>query len=113
MNRFSIGAAAGLLAMSLSGAFAQSMMTGENDMTLYSYDKDTDGASTCYDECATNWPNLGQEGDELSEGWTLVDRTDGTKQRAYDGKPAYYYIEDKKAGDATGDGKGGVWHLLK
>jgi predicted lipoprotein with Yx(FWY)xxD motif len=34
-------------------------------------------------------------------------------QWTYDGHPLYYYMEDKKAGDAMGDGKGGVWHVVK
>jgi hypothetical protein len=23
------------------------------------------------------------------------------------------YVDDKKAGDAAGDGKGGVWHIVR
>ena len=43
----------------------------------------------------------------MAEGeWTIVERTDGTKQWAYEGKPLYLYIEDKAAGDVTGEGKG-------
>jgi predicted lipoprotein with Yx(FWY)xxD motif len=49
-----------------------------------------------------------------SEGeWTLVERKDGSKMWAYESKPLYTYIEDKKAGDVTGDGVGGVWHVAK
>ena len=43
----------------------------------------------------------------------MVDRTDGTKQWAYDGKPMYFYKGDVKAGDAMGDGMGGMWHVIK
>ena len=43
----------------------------------------------------------------------MVDRTDGTKQWAYDGKPMYFYQGDVKAGDAMGDGMGGMWHVIK
>ena len=52
--------------------------------------------------------------DAKAEGeWTIVDRTDGSKMWAYEGKPLYLYIDDKKSGDVTGEGKGGVWHLAK
>ncbi|TIU59550.1 MAG: hypothetical protein E5W25_32730, partial [Mesorhizobium sp.] len=45
--------------------------------------------------------------------WTIVDRTDGTKMWAYDGKPVYTFVKDKKAGDVSGDGVAGVWHIVK
>ena len=48
----------------------------------------------------------------MGEGWTLVARTDGTMQWAYDGKPTYFYVGDAAAGDITGDGVGGVWHMI-
>jgi predicted lipoprotein with Yx(FWY)xxD motif len=34
-------------------------------------------------------------------------------QWAYDGKPLYYYDDDKKPGDKTGDMKNKVWHVLQ
>jgi hypothetical protein len=42
----------------------------------------------------------------------LTDRTDGTKQWTYDGKPLYLWIKDQKPGDMTGDGVKGVWHTV-
>ncbi|MGX9120100.1 COG4315 family predicted lipoprotein [Mesorhizobium sp. BHbsci] len=88
--------------------------TDANGMTLYTYDKDETGKSNCYDKCATSWPPLKTEADAKVEGeWTIVDRTEGTKMWAYEGKPLYTFIEDKKAGDVTGDGVGGVWHIAK
>ncbi|MNP39404.1 Secreted repeat [compost metagenome] len=45
--------------------------------------------------------------------WTLIKRKDGSMQWAYYGKPLYTYIDDKKAGDKAGEGKGGVWHIAK
>jgi predicted lipoprotein with Yx(FWY)xxD motif len=85
------------------------------DMTLYTYDKDEAGKSNCYDKCAVNWPPYLAEAGAAAEGeWTIIDRTDGTKQWAYEGKPVYYFIQDKKPGDVMGDGKGdGTWHVIK
>lgn len=98
----------------ISYAAAQTAMTNDAKMTLYTFDKDADGKSACYDDCAKNWPPyLGKEGETKAEGWSLVDRTDGTKQWSYKGKPVYLYHEDAKEGDAKGDGKGGgIWHIL-
>lgn len=33
-------------------------------------------------------------------------------QWADDGKPLYTYVDDKKPGDVTGDGKNEVWHAV-
>ena len=103
------------LLLSIGAAHAETMVSKDTMMTLYTYDKDTAGASTCYDDCAVNWPPyLGKAGEEkaMGEGWTLVERKDKTLQWAYDGKPVYLFIGDKKQGDMTGDGKGGVWKVL-
>ena len=43
--------------------------------------------------------------------WSVVKRDDGSSQWAYKGKPVYTYAKDT-AGKATGDGVGGVWHLV-
>ena len=88
--------------------------TNASGMTLYTFDNDKDGVSNCYDKCATNWPPLKAEADAKAEGgWTVVERKDGTRMWAYDGKPLYTFIKDKKAGDVTGDGVNGVWHIAK
>lgn len=89
--------------------------TDDKGMTLYTFDKDEAGKSNCYEQCAVNWPPLMAPADAMAEGeWTVIDRTDGSKQWAYDGKPVYLFIQDKAAGDVTGEGKGdGTWHVLK
>lgn len=88
--------------------------TDANGMTLYTFDKDEKGKTNCYDKCAANWPPLKAEaGAKAADEWTVVDRTDGSKMWAYDGKPVYTFIKDKKAGEMSGEGVGGVWHVLK
>ncbi|MES0203077.1 COG4315 family predicted lipoprotein [Mesorhizobium australicum] len=88
--------------------------TDANGMTLYTYDKDEKGKTNCYDKCAANWPPLkAKAGAKADDEWSVVDRTDGTKMWAHDGKPVYTFIKDKKAGDVTGDGVAGVWHVVK
>lgn len=95
-------------------AKAETMLTDAAGMTLYTFDKDTGGASSCYDDCAAKWPPyLGKEGDAMTEGWTMTPRTDGAMQWAYDGKPVYLYSGDTTKGDAMGDGLGDVWHVIK
>jgi predicted lipoprotein with Yx(FWY)xxD motif len=90
------------------------VLTDQKGMTLYTFDKDEKGKSNCYDQCAVNWPPFKAEAGAAPEGeWTIVDRTDGTKMWAYDGKPLYLWIKDTKPGDVTGDGVGDVWHVVK
>lgn len=84
-------------------------------MTLYSYDKDSSGVSNCYSGCDKAWPiyTAPKSAANLPDGFTVVKRTDNTSMYAYQGKPLYYYIQDTKPGDTTGDGVGGTWHLVK
>ena len=87
----------------------------EGGMTLYTFDKDTDGKSACNGPCATNWPPLKAEaGNKGPSGWTVVTRDDGSAQWAYKGKPLYTFVKDTKAGDVSGDGfLNGAWHIAK
>jgi|GEM_PF-1413376 predicted lipoprotein with Yx(FWY)xxD motif len=98
-------------------------LIGYTGMTLYTYSKDTGSVSTCYDTCATNWPpyivgaedNVKQvkSGVSASKVGTTV-RTGGSIQMTYDGKPLYFYAKDRpNTSDATGQGVGGVWYVVK
>jgi predicted lipoprotein with Yx(FWY)xxD motif len=118
-------AAAGLLSTSfamaeefLGGAVksaevgGKTILTDANDMTLYIWDKDAEGVSNCYDQCAVNWPPLLVDAStEVTGDFTLVDRNDSDQKIvAYKGWPLYLWIKDTKPGDTTGDGVGGTWH---
>jgi len=93
---------------------AGSVITDADGMTLYSFDKDETNMSNCYEQCAINWPPFFADADAADDGdWTVVDRTDGTKMWAYEGMPLYYWKNDAAPGDVTGDGVGGVWHVVK
>jgi len=114
--RMTLIRSAGVIAAALllaAAAQAAELLTAKDGMTLYVFDKDKGGVSSCYDACAAKWPPyLGKEGDKMMKDWTLVKRTDGNLQWAYDGKPLYFYKADKKKGDKTGDGIGGIWHVI-
>jgi predicted lipoprotein with Yx(FWY)xxD motif len=90
------------------------VMTDSAGMTLYSFDKDAGGKSSCNGPCAANWPPLQVTGDAKASGdWSIVARDDGSKQWAFKGKPLYHWSKDQKPGDKTGDGFNGVWHAVK
>ena len=64
--------------------------------------------------CATQWPPLAATATDKPTGdYTIVTRDDGAKQWAYKGRPLYLWVNDKKPGDKTGDGVGGVWKIAK
>ena len=94
-------------------------LVGPTGMTLYMFKNDTDGTSTCYDQCATNWPPLTVDSaDSIVPGLNLwgelgtTARTDGTLQVTYNGMPLYYFAQDAARGDMTGEGKGDVWYTI-
>ena len=93
---------------------AGKVLTSPTGMTLYTYDKDAQGASNCYGECAEYWPPVKAEATDKPVGdLTVVKRKDGSLQWADSGKPLYTFVSDKKPGDVTGDNKNGVWHVVK
>ena len=90
------------------------VLTTPDGRTVYTYDKDSSGASSCYDTCAEKWPPVTAANDAQAVGnMTVIERTDGTRQWAYNGMPLYLYEDDKAAGDVTGDNVGGVWHVVR
>lgn len=109
-------ASASNIYMSKTSPVKGTYMTDFQGMTLYTYDKDTTGVSNCYGGCAQAWPPYTSGAtaqNSLPANITVITRTDGTKQFAWKGMPLYYYATDSKAGDITGDGVGGVWHIIK
>lgn len=92
------------------------IVTDAKGMTLYTFDKDTKNVSNCTGQCLVNWPPFvvsGQAQSSLPANLGTFKKPDGSMQYTWKGMPLYYYIGDKKAGDATGDGVGGVWHVAK
>jgi predicted lipoprotein with Yx(FWY)xxD motif len=93
------------------------MLVGNNNMTLYTFAKDTAGSgkSVCNGSCATNWPPLLVDGgSSVSGDYSVITRDDGKKQLAYKGMPLYFWIKDIKPGDKTGNGfLGGAWRIVQ
>ena len=94
-------------------------LTGEDGKTLYVLTKDTPGASTCTDSCATTWPPFVLDAGETTAAGSGVTgtlgtlkRADGSMQVTYNNAPVYYFSGDSAAGDAKGQGIGGVWYVV-
>ena len=85
-----------------------------NGMTLYVFDRDGAGKSTCNAQCAVaRLPLIADTDAQASASFSFITRDDGRKQWAYKGKPLYTWAKDKKPGDASGDGANRVWHLAR
>jgi predicted lipoprotein with Yx(FWY)xxD motif len=71
--------------------------------TLYTYDKDPVGQSTCVDECAKTWPPMPALANAMPFGdWSVIARPDGSRQWALKGKPLYTYVKDEDPGSVGG-----------
>jgi len=113
MNRHAILAIVAIGAATSALPARAAVLSAENGMTVYVFDKDAGGASACYADCASMWPPyVAKGGAKKGEGWATSKRKDGAAQWTYDGKPLYFYSGDKKKGEVKGDGIGGVWHVV-
>ena len=116
---FAFGASLVALASPARAAMPETkdgILTGDNGMTLYTFDKDKahSGKSECTGACAKNWPPFLASASESASGdYSFVQRADGKMQWAYKGKPLYFWHKDKKPGDQTGNGFKNVWHVAK
>jgi predicted lipoprotein with Yx(FWY)xxD motif len=94
------------------------VLVDQAGMTLYMFTKDTQGQpSTCVDKCLAAWPAFSAASPTAGTGLeasklTTIARPDGSPQVAYDGWPLYYYAEDSKPGDVTGQGSNNVWWVV-
>lgn len=90
------------------------ILTDGEGFTLYTYDADAGGRSTCAGECARAWRPLvaPPEAKPWAE-YTVVARADGASQWAYKGKPLYRWSRDGKPGDRLGDGLDNAWRVAK
>lgn len=97
--------------------FGEILVDAEGN-TLYAFTQDPDGMSSCYDDCAVNWPALISEGGlragegvERSLLGTAV-RADGSEQVTYAGKPLYHFAGDGRPAETNGQGLGDVWFVV-
>ena len=89
--------------------------------TLYLFEKDKNGMSSCNGACVAYWPavftaakpraGVGVRASLLGR----TKRSDGRRQVTYAGHPLYTFVGDKKAGQTTGEGLtdfGAAWDAI-
>jgi predicted lipoprotein with Yx(FWY)xxD motif len=92
------------------------ILVDADGFTLYAFTPDTDGVSTCYDQCAEVWPaapgdsEIGSDLDAAMFGTAA--RTDGGDQLTVNGQPLYRYTPDANPGDTSGQGVSNVWFVV-
>jgi predicted lipoprotein with Yx(FWY)xxD motif len=98
-----------------------SILVDDKGISVYLFVADTTKESTCYTSCAAIWPPVLTDGapqagtgaDASLLGTTT--RTDGKVEVTYAGHPLYYFVQDKAAGDANGqgiNGFGALWWVI-
>jgi predicted lipoprotein with Yx(FWY)xxD motif len=94
------------------------VLTDAQGYTLYWYSKDTkDRPSTCTGSCLAAWPMVAGKAvaaPGVKFAGTLGSITDagGAVQATYNGYPLYTYKADMAPGSTSGNGLGGVWHVI-
>ncbi|HVN69343.1 MAG TPA: TonB-dependent siderophore receptor [Candidatus Binatia bacterium] len=88
------------------------VLTDSDGFTLYIYDADSANRSTCVAACSLTWPPLVvASGATPTEPYSIVVRSDGTRQWAYRGRPLYRYRGDARPGETLGSAGG--WHVAR
>ena len=91
-------------------------LTDGSGMTLYTFANDAAGVSNCTGDCLAKWPPFYVDPAAVVEGCEVGDfgsitRDNGSEQTTYKGMPLYYFFNDSKPGDTTGQGAKGVWYV--
>jgi len=89
--------------------------------TLYTWAKDSDESSQCYDQCATFWPPFITTASTVAAAGVTTGkfgtsaRKDGALQVTFNSHPLYFYARDTAPGDTNGQGStgfGAVWQVV-
>ena len=106
-----------LLAQSV-GTLGTILVAASNMHTVYTFDSDSPGASSCNGGCSAIWPPMSIASGTTPTGGPgvtgqlgTITRGDGSMQVTYKGLPLYFFHSDSKAGDTKGNYTG--WSLVK
>ena len=97
------------------------ILVDSRGITLYDFVADKHGRSSCYGACEAYWPPLLTKGKPHADPGVRASllgttkRKDGKLEVTYNHHPLYYFIGDRKPGQATGQGLnqfGAPWWAL-
>lgn len=92
-------------------------LTDAKGITLYWFKKDAPGKSSCTGGCVDKWPLYFREkvappSGIKAEDFGTITREDGKKQTTFRGFPLYYWFQDTKPGDLSGNKVNDVWFVI-
>lgn len=97
---------------------SETILTNAQGMSLYYRTSDMPPSTVCSGGCAGAWPPLVATGSSaptsataLPGKLTIVADANGN-QVEYNGHPLYTYSGDTGPGQTTGEGVGGIWHVV-
>lgn len=92
------------------------ILVNPDGFTMYIFTPDTEGVSTCYDDCAATWPPVPGDtpiGSDLDASmFGTAPRDDGSEQLTVNGMPLYLFAPDTSPGDTNGQGANDVWFVV-
>lgn len=77
-----------------------SMLFDSKDQAIYIFERDSEGKTVCYGECAEAWPPVYTKGEPRAGKGVkesllgTVERRDGRLQVTYAGQPLYFYAHE-------------------
>ena len=112
-----VAPAAGGVAVATKTTAIGTVLVDASGLTLYHFDKDTNGTIACTGGCVSVWPPVivpaggtATAGTGVTGTLGMTARPEGTQQLTWNGLPLYHYAHDSAPGDTHGDGIGGLWH---
>ena len=112
-------AASGKTTLTVRKTAAGYVLATRTGQTIYWFSHDTQGSgtSTCTGSCLTAWPAVtgtpaAAAGVQLAGKLGTITRPGGVVQATYNGYPLYTYAQDMSAGDVSGNGVSGEWHII-
>ena len=111
----SMASASGASTVGKGHALGKTVLVNRSGLTLYSLSAETNGRFICTSSCLSLWHPLTVKNGQKPTGsrsLATIHRPDGRIQVTYKGKPLYTFVQDRKRGQASGEGfkDVGVWH---
>jgi predicted lipoprotein with Yx(FWY)xxD motif len=117
----SSGSAAAMIKLSSVSRIPGKFLVDAQGRTMYLFEADKSGTSTCSGACAAAWPPVTVSGSPQAGSGVdqallgTVKRDDGTMQLTYNKHPLYYFAADTAAGQDHGQGSkefGAGWYVV-